>query len=86
MIVQTFDPRIVRRTWIVMFAALTVYAWPASFLPRGKNAGWALPTYTESIHRIRHPYLAGSSPQCRFGYHSSFDHHACRDRDPEQLA
>jgi hypothetical protein len=34
-----FDPRAVKRTWIFMLAALALYAWPASFLPRGK-LGW----------------------------------------------
>ena len=37
---ENFDPRIIKRTWIFMFAALAIYAWPASFLPRGSN-GWS---------------------------------------------
>lgn len=34
-----FDPRAVKRTWIFMFALMALYAWPASFLPRG-HLGW----------------------------------------------
>jgi hypothetical protein len=33
------DPRAVKRTWIFMFVLLALYAWPFSFLPRGK-LGW----------------------------------------------
>ena len=33
------DPRAVKRAWIFMFVALALYAWPFSFLPRGK-LGW----------------------------------------------
>jgi hypothetical protein len=33
------DQRAVKRTWIIMLVALALYAWPFSFLPRGK-LGW----------------------------------------------
>jgi uncharacterized protein len=34
-----FDQRAVKRTWIFMLALLALYAWPFTFLPRGK-LGW----------------------------------------------
>ncbi|HEY1953405.1 MAG TPA: hypothetical protein VGG76_11435, partial [Gemmatimonadaceae bacterium] len=33
------DPRAVKRAWIFMIAAIALYAWPFSFLPRGA-LGW----------------------------------------------
>jgi uncharacterized protein len=40
LIQAALDQRAVKRTWIIMFFALALYAWPFSFLPRGKS-GWA---------------------------------------------